>query len=275
VGEFCESSLFKGLTDILSRAGLSRKSKVQGPFGSHAINLETELPPLLSPDSSVTPNTGLLNDPDLDLAHVLVQDGPPSSISDTMRYFFPPETAGVATKSALDPTIGPCAQDSTRSMNDFEDEDAFFADFDVFTQTLSDQSLSQTQPTLNSSGQPPALPRLHTLEAQSCRAHSKHYADASPLPWVANWGGQTLSQPAPPKTMYTLLAPKVIESLLRDYFQFVNPTFPVVSEWDVYHLTHPEEIQARESIPLMSLALFNAIMFAASAVRLLMGQPAK
>ena len=275
MGKICKPCFHQGLTDVLSRAGLSRKSKVQAPFGSNATNLDTELPAVLSPDSSMTLNTGILDDLGLDLGQVLVQDGPTSSISDTRRYSFPPEADGIATESALDPTIGPSAQDSTKSMNDFEDEDAFFADFDVFTQTLSDQSLSQTQPTLNASGQAAAFLRSHTPDAQTYRAHSNHYVYDSPLPWVANWGGQNLPQPEPPKTKCVSLAPDVVESLLRDYFKFVNPTFPVVSELDVYCLTHPEKLQARENVAPMSLALFNAIMFAASAVRLPIGQPSE
>jgi hypothetical protein len=91
-------------------------------------------------------------------------------------------------------------------------------------------------------------------------------ADASPLPWVANWTRRHSDESAPSKVMDTALAPETVESLLRDYFQFVNPSFPVVSEWDVYRLTHPEENHGGERVLPMSLALFTAIMFAASAV---------
>lgn len=254
-------------------AGLLRKSKVQAPFGRDAIDLDTELPPLLSPDHTVIPSTRFLDDLDLGLTDFLVQDGPTSYTSDTTRHSFLPEIVDGATRSPSDRIAGLYNQEPTRSVIDFEDEDALFADFG-FPQTLADQSSSQKQPTLNSSVHQPASPSSHVLEPQSF-PKSKHYSCASPLPWVAEWCGQPTSQPAPPQPIYTSLTPKVFESLLRDYFQFVNPMFPVVSEREVYHLIHPEAHQARERLPKMSLALFNAIMFATSAVRFLIRQCAK
>ncbi len=244
-----------------------RKSKVQASSGRDAIDLDKEPLPLLSPDNSTIPSTGLLDDFDLGLTDFLVQDGPPSYISDTTKHSFLPEPVDEATRSTLDRTAGLCAQESIRSMLDFEDEDALFTEF-MFPQTLPDQSLSQLQPTLNSSDRLTALHNSYASEPQAYHTNSKYYNCASPLAWVADWCGTPILQPAPPKPICTSLTPKVVESLLRDYFQFVNPLFPVVSEWDVYHLTHPQQLQARECPAKMSLALFNAIMFAASAVRL-------
>ena len=253
------------------RAGLSRKSKVQAPSGRDATDLDRELPPLLSPDDSVLPSTSFLDDLDLGLTDFLVQDGPTSYTSDTTRHSFLPDIIDGATRSPSDHTAGPCNQVPTISTNEFEDEEALFADL-VFPQTLSDQILPHIQPTLNSCDQLNARPSTLAPGPRPCRTNSKQYGCASLLPWVAEWCGQPISQPPPPKPTCTSLTPKVVESLLRDYFQYVNPMFPVVSEREVYHLTHPEELQAGDEITPMSLALFNAIMFAASAVRLLARQ---
>jgi hypothetical protein len=57
-----------------------------------------------------------------------------------------------------------------------------------------------------------------------------------------------------------------VEHLLRLYFQYLNPLFPVLKERDIYYLIHPEAQSDGVQPKPISLALFNAIMFAASSV---------
>lgn len=63
----------------------------------------------------------------------------------------------------------------------------------------------------------------------------------------------------------------VVQSLIRLYFVYVHPTFPVISERNTYCLMHPMAISVfEEQVEPMSLALLNAILFSASAVRLVL-----
>ena len=234
---------------------------------SNAIALDADLPPLLSPNSSATQDLSSLNVFELDPAHVLAPEGAPSSISDTVTRSVPLEAIGGATVSILESAIGAYTQDSLPFVHSPQDEDTIFADFEAFTQNLSDQSLSPGLPSMDSGSQPTTTTMLSTPELYLTHSNEGSHPCTSPMPWVANWTGRHFDESATSKFVDTLLAPETVDSLLRDYFQFVNPTFPVVSEWDVYRLTHPEEIHGGERVPPMSLVLFNAIMFAASAVR--------
>lgn len=268
----CNSHSFRTRTDVPSCGRLPSKANDRNP--PHKINdsnLNTELPPLVSPESPMTPDFDSLDVADLDSAQVCAQDLIPSAPSGTMTYPLP-EAVDDTTATILDPSISPDTLDFTNSMHDFQDEDAFFAEFEAFTHTTSSQSLPAIQRTGDFEVQLSAGLTLHTPESQSHHANSKQIEYASSLPWVASWWGPELDELATLKSVDNSLTPETANSLLRDFFQYVNPTFPVVSEWDVYLLTHPEEIQAGERIPPMSLALFNAIMFAGCAVRLVSDQ---
>lgn len=203
--------------------------------------------PLLSPDSPTASDFNSLDAAELNSTQILVQDGSLSSQSDAMSHRghpFPGDASDGARSSSLDFGLNPCVQVPSEFIHDFLEEDTFLADFEEFT----------------------GVPNLYAPEVLSFNAPSKLRTYTSPLPWVANWCEHEPDQHALSKSTNISLAPEIVESLLRDYFQFANPTFPIVSEWDVYRLTHPEEIEEGEQIPPMSLALFNAIMFAGSAV---------
>ena len=285
-------------TDLLRHARLTKKTNTRGPNveilarrsqerdrfltnerrPSNAMDSDTELPPLLSSDSSVTQNASSMDFvTDLNTAHIFARDGPLSSISDTMSFSCPPEAISGATRSDLESTMGPYIQDVNETSQAFLDQDTFFTNFETFTENLCDEGLSLREPTVGYGGQPTTVSQPQSSEISIKR--SNDCGCAPPLPWIANWCVHHLDQPVPSKIMDTealsSLAPETVESLLRDYFQFVNPSFPVVSEWDVYRLNHPEELDERERVPPMSLALFNAVMFAASAVRWSMNQRAK
>lgn len=62
----------------------------------------------------------------------------------------------------------------------------------------------------------------------------------------------------------------IVHRLLRLYFQYINPRLPVLSERDIYHLIHPELRSEGIQPNSISLALLNAIMFAASSVSALL-----
>lgn len=242
-----KAGLFPPLSDFCPRARHLQKTNGQLPsLKNDVVSLDTELLPLLSPDSPITSDFNSLDAAELNSAQILVEDGPLSSHSDVMSHF-PGDASDGARSSSLDFGLNPCVQISTEFIDDFLEEDTFLADFEEFTR----------------------VPNLYAPEILSFNAPSTLRTYTSPLPWVVNWCEHEPDQYALSKSTNLSLAPEIVESLLRDYFQFANPTFPIVSEWDVYRLTHPEEIEEGEQIPPMSLALFNAIMFAGSAVRLL------
>lgn len=214
----------------------------------------------------MVPSLGLLKNPDLISAQVLVHDVPLSSISDTMSQSFHQEVIGDVSISTLDPAMDHYPNHSTESIHGFQLEDAFFADFEVFDPVLSDQYFSQAEPTIDSSDQLTTISKSQSPEYDSSDTPSKHCADVSALPWVAARCKHPPCQLSTACTAESSLTPETVDSLLKDYFQFVNPTWPIVSEWDVYRLVHPQENDAGERLPPMSLAFFYAIMFAACAV---------
>lgn len=216
----------------------------------------------------MTPDFVSLDASSLESTAALAPDQPLSTTSEPMMYSQSQAIGGTMT-SMLEPTLDSDTLVLTESMCDFQDEAAFFSEFELYSHTTSSQSFSDKDLTIESTIQPSIDPILLTPESHSNHASLDQCDYPSPLFWVANWLGPELSQLASLKTSNTSLPPETVESLLRDFFQFVNPTFPVVSEWDVYRLTHPEKIQLEERLPPMSLALFYAIMFAACAVRLL------
>jgi hypothetical protein len=89
-------------------------------------------------------------------------------------------------------------------------------------------------------------------------------------PWVQTWPIQDLDD----KSWSDIVSNKalsrpewtIIEHLLRLYFQHLNPLLPVVKEQDLYYLIHPDTQNDGVLTKPISLALFNAIMFAASSV---------
>ncbi len=254
------------LTPLHARA--PKKPKVPTVTNrSNAINLTMDLPPLLSPDSSAAQDLSSLDFLEEDPAHILDLERTPSSVSDILTYSIPLAASGGTTGPILESEMAAFPQDSVPFVQGPHDQDMIFADFEAFTQNLYDQSLSPGVPSTESSGQPTATTTGSDNPGLcATKLNDSGYPSASPVPWVANWGGRHVGKSPTSTFTETLLEQKTVDSLLRDYFQFVNPTFPVVSERDAYCLTHPDEIHEGERVPPMSLALFNAIIFAASAV---------
>ncbi|KAK5056230.1 hypothetical protein LTR84_012783 [Exophiala bonariae] len=220
-------------------------NKTNGPLPSRqsdVSSLDADLPPLLSPDSSIASEFNSLDTTESNPTQDLVQNGLQPSISEAGNRTFPGDASGTDT-IPLDLTINPSDDTFLEALHDFPGEDNFLVDFEAFTQ----------------------LPSLYVPDVHSHNATPANRTYTSPLSWVANWCEHDNGQHARLKPTNISLAPETIESLLRDYFQFANPSFPVVSEWDLYRLTHPNDIEGGEQIPPMSLALFNAIMFAGSA----------
>lgn len=89
-------------------------------------------------------------------------------------------------------------------------------------------------------------------------------------PWVQTWPVQDLDD----KSWSDIISSKAlsrpewttVEHLLRLYFQYLNPLLPVLKERDLYYLIHPDTQNDGVQTKPISLALFNAIMFAASSV---------
>ena len=244
-----------------------KKPKVQTVANrTNAIDLTTDLSPLLSPDSSAAQDPSSWDLLEQDPAHLLALEGAPSSISDTLAYAIPLEASGGSAVPTLESEMTAFPQDSLPFVHGPHDQDMIFADFEAFTQNLYDKSLSPGVPSMDSGGQPTTTPNSDTPERCAPESKDSSYHCASTVPWLAGWAGRHLGESATSTFSESLLEHKTVDSLLRDYFQFVNPTFPVVSEWDVYRLTHPDEVHEGERVPPMSLALFNAIIFAASAV---------
>jgi hypothetical protein len=90
----------------------------------------------------------------------------------------------------------------------------------------------------------------------------------SSLAWVANWCTRDLDEHTQlglrAEGALLLPSPEVVQSLLMTYFVYVNTLTPYVSEWDTCRLVR--EHSSKEPPRHMSLALLNAIMFAASGV---------
>ena len=251
----------------LLHARAPKKPKVQTVADrSNAIDLTTELPHMLSPNSTAPHDLSSLDVFGQDPAHIIAPEGASSSMPDTATHPIPPEASGT-TVPIFESAMAAFPQDSVPFVHGPHDQDMIFADFEAFTQNLYDESLSQGIPSMESSGQPTTNIDSNTPELCPTESNESGCHCASPVSWVADWDGWPLGESAMSECTETLLERGAVEFLLRDYFQFVNPTFPVVSEWDVYRLTHPDEIHEGERISPMSLALFNAIIFAASAVR--------
>jgi hypothetical protein len=135
------------------------------------MDLTTELPRLVSSDSSVIQNGSSLDITDLNTTHVLARDGPLSSLSDTMCFSFSPEAISGATRSELEPTVGPYTQSITDPIHGFQNQDTFFTDFETFTQNLCDESLLRREQTVNYINQPDAIPQPLRLEVPLTRSN--------------------------------------------------------------------------------------------------------
>jgi hypothetical protein len=96
----------------------------------------------------------------------------------------------------------------------------------------------------------------------SCQPH---------IPWIARWCIGHLDEYTRLRIRETealrLPPSDVIHSLLESYFLYVNCYTPCVSEWETYRLIHNDPGHDNQQRRPMSLALLNAIMFAASGVR--------
>ena len=100
----------------------------------------------------------------------------------------------------------------------------------------------------------------------------------SPMPWLRSWGAQHLDGQRWAQIVaaeaFSLPKPQTLKKLIRSYFVFFQPCFPFLKERDFHLLIQPdaehEDIEKPEPI---SLALFNAMMFIASAVRILFVKP--
>ena len=93
----------------------------------------------------------------------------------------------------------------------------------------------------------------------------------SPAPWVALW----CPHDKDPKALFPIFETNAltipyqsIELLVEYYFKYFHLcSFPIMSEWDMYQLMHPKSTLEDQPARPMSLALLNALMFTASAVR--------
>lgn len=92
----------------------------------------------------------------------------------------------------------------------------------------------------------------------------------SPFPWVATWCMQALDKSTRSMIINSeaLVVPplEIIRSLFESYFVHLNTSTPCISEWDTYRLLNESPSECGKHPPLMSLALLNTIMFAASGV---------
>lgn len=100
---------------------------------------------------------------------------------------------------------------------------------------------------------------------------SDSYKTSTLFPWIQTWPTQDLGDKAWSDVVSkkALSRPEwtTVQHLLRLYFQYLNPLLPVLKERDLYSLIHPEtQNDGGTSTKAISLALFNAIMFAASSV---------
>lgn len=99
---------------------------------------------------------------------------------------------------------------------------------------------------------------------------SDTYKTTTPYPWIQAWPTQDLGEKAWSDVVSkkALARPEwiIAQKLLRLYFQYLNPLLPVLKERDLYCLIHPDTQNDSNSAKPISLALFNAIMFAASSV---------
>jgi hypothetical protein len=119
---------------------------------------------------------------DSNIAHVPVPEGTPSTISDTMTLHLPGEAIGGATISILESAMGAYTQDSSQFIHGSLDQDAIFTDFEAFTQDLFDESLSQGEPIVNSSGQRNTVPLSHTPDLYLTKSNEWDYSYASQRP---------------------------------------------------------------------------------------------
>lgn len=92
----------------------------------------------------------------------------------------------------------------------------------------------------------------------------------SPFPWVATWCMQALDESTRSTIILSeaLCVPplEIVRSLFESYFVHLNTSTPCISEWDTYRLLHENPSEGREHPKLMSLALLNTIIYAASGV---------
>jgi hypothetical protein len=92
----------------------------------------------------------------------------------------------------------------------------------------------------------------------------------SPLPWIAAWCMREVGDSVRHTLMTkrSLLVPsiEVIQALFESYFIYLNISTPCVSEWDTFQLLDKAATKSPGTARPMSLALLNAIMFAASGV---------
>jgi len=97
---------------------------------------------------------------------------------------------------------------------------------------------------------------------------SDSYKTGPLYPWIQTWPTQDLGDKAWSDVVSkkALSRPEwtIVQHLLRLYFQYLNPLLSVLKERDLYCLIHPDAQNDGISTKPISLALFNAIMFAAS-----------
>jgi hypothetical protein len=85
----------------------------------------------------------------------------------------------------------------------------------------------------------------------------------SPLPWVQDW-----SMPYASAEITTLPKLQTIKKLIRLYFIYFHPTFPIMIEREFHDMVQSNSPSENEPHPKsISLVLLNAIMFVASTVR--------
>jgi hypothetical protein len=99
----------------------------------------------------------------------------------------------------------------------------------------------------------------------------------SPASWVALWclHDKDTKVLFPIFETNALATPpyQTIELLVEYYFKYFHLcSFPVMSEWDMYQLMHSKSTSEHQPARPMSLALLNALMFTASAVRIYRSQ---
>lgn len=172
-----------------------------------------------------------------------------------------------STTSADQASLGPPSMD----LEDFAGEDQL-RDFnnygelseDALSSFLSDNPDKTNLPTdlgINPSDQLPDALEIYP---------SFPYRPGPLYPWVQTWPVHELDDQGWSDIASTkaLSRPEwtTVEHLLRLYFQYLNPLLPVLKERDIYYLIHPEAQSDGVPPKPISLALFNALMFAASSV---------
>lgn len=124
----------------------------------------------------------------------------------------------------------------------------------------------------------------NSIQHPSQANHAPHTSDKTATPSAtcgcrspASWVALCCPHGKDPKVLFPIFEAnalstppyETIELLVEYYFKYFHLcSFPVMSEWDVYQLMHPKNMSEDQPTRLMSLALLNALMFTASAVRI-------